>query len=196
MVYYVREFIPEMVGAQEDHVKLVEELRGFLLDLREKIQDARESGSARDLTMEEIWKLRAAIFGFESVFIKILGEKAIKNYVFSRIADILSAYLPREMTDSSIIDIETKLEYVNHIRSNGFVKYSRVDREGQSFTIAVNKCAFAKIHDSRAYRDLHVRFCPWAMIASAIVASHTRRETELDSSLFTTSGSVTKITPT
>ena len=58
------------------------------------MDEAQEKGNLEGLTMDEIWKLRAAIFGYETVFINILGEAAIKDYVFVRMADILASYLP------------------------------------------------------------------------------------------------------
>jgi hypothetical protein len=167
MVYYVREFLPEIFSERSDADELVNELDQFLKYFSQKVDDARTQGSAHQLIMEDIWKLRAAIFGYESVFIKILGEAAIKNYMFTRVADILSAYLP--------------------------VKYARVSVGRDGITVATNKCEFSRIHDSDAYRSLHVRFCPWGMIASAIVAAHEGRETNLESSTFTISGSVSKI---
>jgi hypothetical protein len=143
--------------------------------------------------MEEIWKLRAAIFGYESVFIDILGEAAIKDYVFVRISDILASYLPGSMMDATI-SLERKLDaYTEYIRSNGFVEYARVKVSRKEITVAANKCAFARIHDSKAYTNLNVRFCPWGMIASAIVSGHRASETALKSCTFTTRGSVSKI---
>ncbi len=193
MVYYINEFLPELFSDQEDRENLVKEMRAFLEDFKREVHTAMESGSPEGVTMEDIWKLRAAIFGYESVFINILGETAIKNYVFVRMADILSAYLPASLLDSSV-PLEQKLRgYADFIKKQGFVKYARVTFDDDRISVAANKCAFARIHDSSAYRDLHVRFCPWGMIASAIVAAHERRETVLESSMFTTSGSISKI---
>ncbi|NWF95006.1 MAG: hypothetical protein HXY34_02590 [Candidatus Thorarchaeota archaeon] len=193
MVHYVREFLPEAFSERTDLDGLAAELKAFLTKFRQVVAEARAAGSAKGLTLEDIWKLRAAIFGFESVFIKILGEAAIKNYVLIRIADILSAYLPSSLLDPRT-DIITKLDtYARYIREQGFVKFARVSLEDGAIAVAANKCAFARIHDSEAYRNLDVRFCPWAMIASAIVAAHEGKEAVLESSLFTTSGSVSKI---
>jgi len=193
MVYYVKEFLPEIFSEESNPDQLVTELRVFLQEFRRNVDRARQVGSAQNLSMEDIWKLRAAIFGFESVFIKILGDAAIKNYLFARIADILSSYLPQNLLDSRA-PLEKKLtDYANYIRNNKFVKYARVTVGEDAITVVANKCAFAKIHDSDAYRSLHVRFCPWGMIASAIVAAHEGKETDLQSSTFTTRGSVSRL---
>jgi hypothetical protein len=193
MVYYVREFLPEVFLPMSGSDKLTADLGAFLKDFREKVEKARQSGSTKGLSMEEIWKLRAAIFGFESVFINILGETAIKEYLFARIADILSAYLPERLLDTRV-SLRDKLEaYAEYLRSHGFVGYARVSFEKSGTTVAVNKCAFARIHDSDAYKNLNVRFCPWGMIASAIVAGHEGKETVLKSSTFTTRGSVSEV---
>ncbi len=191
MVYYVHEFLPEL--SSDDTEISVSELSMFLTDFRKRVDDAMASGSAEGLTIEEIWKLRAAIFGFESVFIKILGEAAIKNYVFTRMADILSAYLPGDLLDPNT-PLEEKLQgYVNFITEHDFVQYARVQVKGNRITFATNKCAFSQIHDSEAYQNLNVRFCPWGMIGSAIIAGHKGQETILESSVFTTQGSVSNI---
>ncbi len=102
MVYYVREFLPEVFSDRADSEALVIELSEFLDAFRSKINQARQQFSAQDFTMEEIWKLRAAIFGYESVFIKILGDAAIRNYVLVRISDILAAYLPEDLLNPKI----------------------------------------------------------------------------------------------
>ena len=193
MVYYVREFLPEIFSERSNADELVNELDRFLQDFKQKVNDARAKSSAHQLSMEDIWKLRAAIFGYESVFIKILGEAAIKNYMFTRVADILSAYLPTELMNPSISLQEKLQSYARFLREHGFVKYARVSVGRDGITVAANKCEFSRIHDSDAYKSLHVRFCPWGMIASAIVAAHEGRETNLESSIFTISGSVSKI---
>jgi hypothetical protein len=193
MVYYVREFLPEIFSERSNADELVNELNRFLQDFKQKVNDARAKSSTHQLSMEDIWKLRAAIFGYESVFIKILGEAAIKNYMFTRVADILSAYLPAELMDPSILLQEKLQSYARFLKEHGFVKYARVSVGRDGITVATNKCEFSRIHDSDAYRSLHVRFCPWGMIASAIVAAHEGRETNLESSTFTISGSVSKI---
>ncbi|UCE10480.1 MAG: hypothetical protein JSW61_00715 [Candidatus Thorarchaeota archaeon] len=193
MTYYVREFLPEIFSERADSEELTTELRRFLTEFRARVEDAREKGVAGAMTMEEIWELRAAIFGFESVFINILGDSAIKNYVLIRMADILSAYLPESLLDPQI-PLKTKLEsYAKYIQDNKFVGFARVSFGDDEISVAANRCEFSRIHDSEAYRNLDVRFCPWGMIASAIVAAHEGKETNLESSLFTTKGSVSKI---
>ena len=193
MTYFVQEFLPEIFSTKGDTAGLVSDLREFLNRFREKIEFAREKGSTQNLTKEEIWQLRAAIFGYESVFINILGETAIKNYVFTRMADILSAYLPDSLLDPDI-PLANKLEaYAKYIKENEFVGFARVSVGKEEIKVAANRCAFSRIHDSDAYRDLEVRFCPWGMIASAIVAAHEGKETNLESSTFTTRGSVSRI---
>jgi hypothetical protein len=193
MVYYVHEFLPEIFSDKADSSQLVDDLKTFLSEFHDKVDDAQSKGSTEGLTMEEIWKLRAAIFGYESVFIDILGEAAIKDYVFVRMADILSAYLPEQLLDSGV-SLDEKLQaYAKYITSHKFVKYARVTSDGETVKVAANYCAFSRIHDSEAYQDLNVRFCPWGMIGSAIVAAHEGKGTILKSSLFTTSGSVSEI---
>ncbi len=193
MVYYVHEFLPEVFTSVSDQEKLVSELREFLENFKERVHSALMSDDIESFTMEEIWKLRAAIFGYESVFIDILGIAAIKDYVFSRMADILLAYLPDELMDPSR-SLEDKLEaYASYIKQHEFVEYARVKVDDGLITVATNKCAFSRIHDSEAYTNLKVRFCPWGMIASAIVAGHEGREATLKDSVFTTRGSVSEI---
>ncbi|MFW9920984.1 MAG: hypothetical protein ACFFED_15395 [Candidatus Thorarchaeota archaeon] len=195
MVYYVKEFLPEIFTGRTDNVGLTAELKTFLVDLSSRVHGAQSGGSGELFTMEEIWKLRAAIFGYESVFIDILGDAAIKDYVFIRMSDILASYLPSSLVDPSI-PLHDKLQaYVEYIRNHGFVEYARVRIGKNEIVVAANKCEFAKIHDSEAYTNLNVRFCPWGMIASAIIAGHEGSETVLKSSTFTTRGSVSEIEP-
>ena len=73
------------------------------------------------------------------------------------------------------------------------MKFARAKVETDKITVATNGCAFSRIHDSDAYQNLNVRFCPWGMIGSAIIAAHEGRGTTLKSSLFTTRGSVSEI---
>jgi hypothetical protein len=193
MVYYVREFLPEIFSQTTTTEELVKDLMVFLSYFSKKVEEAQNTGSTKELTMEEIWKLRAAIFGYESVFIDILGEAAIKEYVFVRMADILAAYLPEQLLDPSVSLNEKLREYAKYISDHKFVKYARVTTSGNKAVVAANYCAFSRIHDSEAYQDLNVRFCPWGMIGSAIVAAHEGKGALLKSSLFTTSGSVSEI---
>ncbi len=189
MVYYVQEFLPEIFSEKPSP----EELKTFLSYFHKKVEQAQESGSTEDLTMEEIWKLRAAIFGYESVFIDILGDAAIKDYVFIRMSDILAAYLPEYLLDPNVSLAEKLNGYSKYIQEHKFVKFARTKVDGGKITVATNGCAFSRIHDSEAYQDLNVRFCPWGMIGSAIVSAHEGKGTTLDSSLFTTRGSVSEI---
>ncbi|MFW9907428.1 MAG: hypothetical protein ACFFEF_02530 [Candidatus Thorarchaeota archaeon] len=193
MVYYVKEFLPEIFSIRADSTELVGELKSFMLDFSSRVHEAQSRKSGREFTMEEIWKLRAAIFGYESVFIEILGETAIKDYVFTRMSDILSSYLPENMMDPNMPLTEKLEAYAEFIKEHGFVEYARVKVGKSEITVATNRCAFAKIHDSEAYTNLNVRFCPWGMIASAIIAGHEGREALLKSSTFTTRGSVSEI---
>jgi hypothetical protein len=193
MVYYVQEFLPEIFSKKPSSDTLVEELKVFLDYFHKKVEQAQESGSTKDLTMEEIWKLRAAIFGYESVFIDILGDAAIKDYVFIRMSDILAAYLPENLLDPNISLAEKLKGYSKYIQEHGFVKFARTKVDGDKITVATNGCAFSRIHDSEAYQNLNVRFCPWGMIGSAIVSAHEGKGTSLQSSLFTTRGSVSEI---
>ncbi len=193
MVYYVHEFLPEIFTSTTTPDTLVQELKDFLSDFHKKVEIAQTSGSTSNLTMEEIWKLRAAIFGYESVFIDILGDAAIRDYVFIRISDILAAYLPEYLLDPTV-SLSEKLDgYADYIQGHGFVKFARTNVDSEKITVATNGCAFSRIHDSDAYQNLHVRFCPWGMIGSAIVAAHEGKGTTLRSSLFTTRGSVSEI---
>jgi hypothetical protein len=189
MIYYVQEFLPEIFSDKPS----AEELGVFLNYFHKKVEQAQESGSTKDLTMEEIWKLRAAIFGYESVFIDILGEAAIKDYVFIRMSDILAAYLPEYLLDPKVSLSEKLTGYSKHIQDHGFVKFASAKVNADGITVAANGCAFSRIHDSDAYQNLNVRFCPWGMIGSAIVSAHEGTGTTLESSLFTTRGSVSKI---
>lgn len=195
MVYYVKEFLPEIFSDRTDNESLTSELKTFLEDLSSRVHKSQSSGAGAQFTMEEIWKLRAAIFGYESVFIDILGDTAIKDYVFIRMADILASYLPSSLVDPGIPLNEKLQAYVDYIRESGFVEYARVKIGKNEIVVAANKCEFAQIHDSEAYTNLNVRFCPWGMIASAIVAGHQGSETVLKSSIFTTRGSVSEIEP-
>ncbi len=193
MVYFVREFLPEVFSDTVESTQLVSELKTFLSDFHKKVDEAQNKGTTKDLKMEEIWELRAAIFGYESVFINILGETAIKDYVFVRMADILAAYLPEQLLDPGVSLTEKLQGYAEYISGHGFVKYARVTSSNGKVIVAANYCAFARIHDSEAYQDLNVRFCPWGMIGSAIVAAHEGKGSLLKSSLFTTRGSVSEI---
>jgi hypothetical protein len=200
MVYYVREFLPEIFSGNKitgDPDLLVKELKDWLDEFKLKIEQARELESGRNFTMEEIWQLRAAIFGYESVFIDILGEAAIKNYVFKRIADILSSYLPVSFIyedERQLSSLDSKLKaYIKYIKEKRFVGYANYKIQGNQVIVTANRCAFSKIHNSNAYRNANVRFCPWGMIGSAILTGHEGKETTIDSCRFTTKGSISTL---
>ena len=193
MIYYVKEFLPEIFSEKGDESDLVSDLKEFLERYHTKINAAVERTSANDFTMEEIWQLRAAIFGYESVFIDILGETAIKNYVFKRMADILSAYLPEDFFGRNLTLNEKLVAYAKYIKNKKFVGYAQAKVKGNQVIVTTNRCAFSQIHNSDAYRNAETRFCPWAMIGSAIVASHEGRETSIDSCQFTTLGSISNL---
>jgi hypothetical protein len=200
MIYYVREFLPEIFTGDKmtsDPEQLVKEFKDWLDEFKLKIDRARELESGRDFTMEEIWQLRAAIFGYESVFIDILGEAAIKNYVFKRIADILSSYLPASFIyegDRQLTSLNSKLKaYIKYIKEKRFVSYANYKIQDNQVIVTANRCAFSKIHNSSAYRNANVRFCPWGMIGSAILTSHEGKETTISSCRFTTKGSVSTL---
>ena len=108
-------------------------------------------------------------------------------------ADILASYLPENLLDSGIPLKEKLQSYANFLSDHGFVNYARASADKDKVVIAANGCAFARIHDSDAYQKLEIRFCPWGMIGSAIVAAHEGKGTVLKSSLFTTRGSVSEI---
>jgi hypothetical protein len=189
MIYYVQEFLPEVFSEKPT----AEELKAFLSEFHKKVEAAQDTGSTKNLAMEEIWKLRAAIFGYESVFIDILGDAAIKDYVFIRMSDILAAYLPERLLDPNV-SLDEKLKgYSSYLKTHGFVKFANAKVGGGIVTVATNGCAFSRIHDSEAYQDLNVRFCPWGMIGSAIISAHEGRGASLQSSFFTTRGSVSEI---
>ncbi len=193
MVHYVREFLPEVFSSLSGEADLTKQLKEFIDEFKVRVEDAYRQGTTRDLTTEEVWKLRAAIFGYESAFIEVLGDAAIKDYVFTRMADILVAYLPEQLLDPDV-PLDQKLRgLAEYLRRRGFVTYSRVKVRQDEVTVAVNGCAFSEIHDSEAYRNLEVRFCPWGMIGAAIVAAHRQRAASPDKSTFTTRGSVTTI---
>lgn len=194
MGFYVREFLPELYAVRKvGSGDSISDLKAFVLGLGDKVKGARQRKSAQSFTMEEIWKLRAAIFGYESVFIDMLGEAAIKTYVFKRIADILSAYLPQSFTEPDVT-LQEKLDaYTSYIRDRSFVGYAQATVRGNRIEVIANRCAFSRIHNSNAYRNAYTRFCPWGMIGSAILTSHEGKETSIDSCVFTTSGSISQI---
>ncbi|MHA2104939.1 MAG: hypothetical protein ACW981_16040 [Candidatus Hodarchaeales archaeon] len=195
MSYYLKEFIPDF-EIPNTKGELEEELLNFLKESKEKITRASKNQDDISFTNENVWELRAAIFGFESVFIEILGEHVIKEYVFSRIADVLSIYLPDSFSKSGTLDDKFSA-YTKYISQHELVKFSNfsiTDKKGtKQVKVRANKCIFAKIHDSDAYLDAKVRFCPWGMIGSAILANHEGKETTIRSCQFTTRGTISDI---
>ena len=106
MTYYINNFIPDF-SLPDKPDELEHSLIGFLNETKEKVKLAIENPSQVNFSNENVWELRAAIFGFESVFIELLGEHVIRDYVFSRIAEILSVYLPNSFVKEN-----------NHRRAN------------------------------------------------------------------------------
>jgi hypothetical protein len=195
MSYYLKEFIPDF-EIPNTSGELEEELLNFLKESKEKITQASKDQDVVTFTNENVWELRAAIFGFETVFIEILGAHVIKEYVFSRIADILSTYLPESFSKSGTLE-EKFSAYTRYISEHKLVKFSNfslIDNKGtKEVKIRANKCIFAQIHDSEAYLDAKVRFCPWGMIGSAILSKHEGKETTIRSCQFTTRGTISDI---
>ena len=198
MAYYLKNFIPDF-SLPSSPEELEKSLLKFLLETNEKIKMALENPDKVSFTNENVWELRAAIFGFESVFIEILGEHVIRDYVFSRIAEILSVYLPNSFTKDKSLENKLKI-YSNYLTDHKLVKFSNftieIRDEKRSVNFKANKCIFAKIHDSEAYIQAKVRFCPWGMIGSSIVSNHTGKNTTIYDCQFVTRGTITKIRET
>lgn len=196
MAYYINQFIKDFV-LPESEGELTQNLLDFLRSTKGKLTKAREDPKNVSFTNENVWELRAAIFGFESTFIEILGEHVIRDYVFSRIAEILTIYLPDTFVGGG--SLEEKLEsYTKYLQTHGLVKYAGYDvvskGNKKSIVIRANKCIFAGIHDSDAYKGAMVRFCPWGMIGSAIFTSHHQKKTGIKSCQFVTRGTISYIT--
>jgi hypothetical protein len=196
MSYYIKNFIPDFTLPNSEG-ELEQALKNFLLETKEKIKLVVEKPDQIIFNNENVWELRAAIFGFESVFIELLGEHIIKEYVFSRIAEILSIYLPGSFTKEG--SLEDKLHvYTSYLTDHKLVKYSNFsikELNGKKLVkVRANKCIFAQIHDSEAYMQAKVRFCPWGMIGSSIVTSHEGTNASIESCQFVTRGTITTIT--
>ncbi len=185
MGYYIESFLPELQMDNSDLKQMVDTLWN-------KIDRAIENpGTELQMEMEDAWKLRAVIFGFENAFLEILGDQAIKEYVFNKITDYLVHYLPPEITSQNV-DLNQKLEmYLDYLKTNGFIKAGKVKIKQNQVEFSANHCAFAKIHDSPAYRDGKTRYCPWGMIANSILVHHNKAPIESTSTRFTTRGSIT-----
>ena len=196
MSYYIKNFIPDF-SLPNSEGDLEKNLLDFLLKTKEKLKLALEKPNEVIFTIENVWELRAAIFGFESAFIEVLGEYVIRDYVFSRIAEILSIYLPNSFVKES--SLEQKLHfYADYLSAHRLVKFSNYAIKSENGRILVkfraNKCIFAQIHDSEAYSNAKVRFCPWGMIGSAIVTNHEGKNATIQSCQFVTRGTLSTIT--
>ena len=196
MSYYIKNFIPDY-SLPDSEGELEQDLLIFLAKTKEKVKMALEKPDQVLFTNENVWELRAAIFGFESAFIEILGEHVIRDYVFSRIAEILSIYLPNTFIKNA--NLEDKLKsYTNYLTSRELVKFSNFTLEeeanrNKTVKISANKCIFAQIHDSEAYSNSKVRFCPWGMIGSSIVTQHEGKSSTIKSCQFVTRGTISKV---
>ena len=196
MTYYIKNFIPEFTLPRSEG-ELEKNLLEFLKKTKEKVKIALENPNKVIFDNENVWELRAAIFGFESAFIEILGEHVIRDYVFSRIAEILSVYLPNSFIKNA--SLEKKLQsYADYLTSNELVKFSNFsiehEEKGSKVKFRANKCIFAKIHDSEAYSNSEVRFCPWGMIGSAITTQHFGKNSQIKNCQFVTRGTISTIT--
>lgn len=195
MAYYLKNFVPHFLGNSPEE-KSNEFLHELLSRLKEKLELAQSSESTR-FDLSEVWELRAAIFGYESVFIEVLGESVIKNYVFTKISDYLADYLP-EVFSLTNMTLEQKFEnYIRYLKDSELVQFAEysLSKVEESFQVQVrtNKCIFARIHDSEAYNDSKVRFCPWGMIGASIIARHEGLETNITKCQFATRGTISDI---
>jgi len=193
MIFYVRNFLPSKIRGMSDDA-IQSQIIDFLDDIRNRVYAIQESDrSNHNISMSEIWELRAAIFGFENVFLDILGEDIIESYVYKRIAEILAVYLP-EVFNNPKLNLEEKLKrYSSYLRDNNFVKQANFAYRDDQIQYRVNYCAFSSIHNSSAYLDGKTRFCPWGMIAKAIVASSQLGNHKIRQCKFTTRGSITDL---
>lgn len=195
MGHYLTQFIPDFELPNTEG-ELEQNLLDFLKETKEKLKIATQNLDKVVFTNENVWELRAAIFGFETVFIEILGEHVIRDYVFARIAEILTSSLPGSFVKSG--SLEEKLsEYTNYLEQHKLVKHAGFELTGkdklQSVKIKVNKCIFAQIHDSEAYQNAEIRFCPWGMIGSAIVNMDQKKGTNIKTCQFVTRGTISTI---
>lgn len=189
MKYYVDNFLPFLFQEETDK-EIESSLVSFLDELKEKVSN----NQTEDITLNDIWELRAAIFGYESAFIELLGENVIKNYVLGRVSDILTIYLPDIFTSDQMTLSEKLQSFASYLKSKEYVKYANFSISGnKKVRFNVNQCEFSRIHDSEAYKQGKVRFCPWGMIVQAIVNSHELDQFPLKGSIFTTRGTITKL---
>lgn len=188
MVYYVNNFLPKAYRNTTEN-ELTNQITSFLSDLKMKVANQEKF----QITLEEVWQLRAAIFGYESAFLEILGENVIRNYVLKRIPEILAVYLP-EVFSAENKSLKQKLQgFAQFLKSQKFVKYANFSMKNGNIKFNVNHCAFASIHDSDAYREKKIRFCPWGMMVLAIVNEHEQKEFPISSSTFATRGTITEL---
>ncbi len=185
MKYYLGSFLPEMNLSDEEASDFIQEFKTYL-------ENAIFSED-KDLSYEDAWKLRAIIFGFENAFLEILGEAALKKYVFQKIAEYLVSYLP-EIFSVQGVSLKDKLQsYLDFLKENKFIKAGKVKEKGKEIQFTSNHCVFANIHDSIAYKDGKTRFCPWGMIATAIVFNHFETNSVRLKTTFTYRGSITDL---
>ncbi|MCH8905797.1 MAG: hypothetical protein IH840_01810 [Candidatus Heimdallarchaeota archaeon] len=188
MVYYVKNFLPREFKDKKEE-ELTGELAKFLSDLKTKINSQEKF----NVSLLEVWQLRAAIFGYESAFLEILGDNVIKNYVLKRIPEILSLYLPQVFSAEDSTLKEKLQGFASYLKKQKFVKYANFSIKGGKVRFNVNHCAFAGIHDSDAYKQRKTRFCPWGMMVLAIVNAHEQKEFPIQSTTFATKGTITQL---
>ncbi len=189
MVYYVRNFLPQIMEGKDDS-EIVSQLTDFLKDMKMRM----DSPSLLDeITIGDIWEVRAAIFGYENVFLEVLGVDVIENYVFPRIAEILTLYLPGSFKSESMSLKEKLSEFAEYLKSHNFVRNANYSMKGTGVEFRANYCQFSAIHGSKAYLDGKTRFCPWGMIANSIAAAHFKQTSQIVNCDFTSKGSITKL---
>ena len=188
MIYYVQKFLPKQHQGKSDQ-EMTSEMHEFLNNLKTKVSNQEKF----NLSLNEVWQLRAAIFGYESAFLEILGDNVIKKYVLNRIPEILAVYLP-DVFASESTSLETKLDhFAKFLKKEKFVKYANFSVKGGKVKFNVNHCAFSGIHDSEAYRERNTRFCPWGMMALSIVNAHEQKEFPISGTKFATKGTITEL---
>lgn len=183
MKFYLESFVPEADLSDDDLVE-------FVNTFKENVEEAIFEGTVR-LTFEDAWKLRAIIFGFENAFLEILGENAVRKYVFPKVAEYLIPYLPDILTKPNV-DLKNKLrQFLDYLKTHKFIRAGKIKLKKDGFQFSANHCIFAGIHDSPAYKDGKTRFCPWGMIATAIAAHHQKTIAKNVETKFTYRGSIT-----
>ena len=94
--------------------------------------------------------------------------------------------------------MEEKLNsYSSYLTEHKLVKHAGTDikfvNNKPDVQVRANKCIFSAIHDSEAYQNAEVRFCPWGMIGSAIVNMDQKKNTNIKSCQFVTRGTISRI---